>query len=52
MPKKNAVIGGWTLDVIRSTKCWSDQIKKDEMDGACGTYGGEKKCLLGFVGET
>jgi len=28
------------------------QVKKNEMGGACNTYGGEQKCLQGFGGET
>jgi hypothetical protein len=27
-------------------------IKKNEMGGACGTYGGQEKCIQGFGGET
>ena len=30
----------------------SDPIKKNEMGGACGTYGGEERCVQGFGGET
>ena len=29
-----------------------DQIKKNELDRACSTYGGEKRCIHGFGGET
>jgi hypothetical protein len=29
-----------------------DQIKKNEMGGACSTYGGDEKCILGFDVET
>jgi hypothetical protein len=29
-----------------------DQIKKIEMGGACGTYGGQERCRQGFGGET
>jgi len=29
-----------------------DQIKTNEMGGACGTYGGEGKCTQGFGGDT
>jgi len=29
-----------------------DQIRKNEMEGACGTYWGEKSCIKGFGGET
>ena len=27
-----------------------DQIKKNEADGACGTYGGEERCIQDFGG--
>jgi hypothetical protein len=29
-----------------------DQINKNEMGGACDTYGGQERCILGFGGET
>jgi hypothetical protein len=29
-----------------------DQIKDVEMNGACGTYGGEEKCIVFCDGET
>ena len=29
-----------------------DKIKKNEMGGACGMYGGEERCIQGFSGET
>ena len=29
-----------------------DQIEKNEMGGACNTYGGEERCIEGFGGET
>ena len=29
-----------------------DKIKKNEMGGACGTYGGRERCAEGFGGET
>jgi hypothetical protein len=33
------------------TKYYSDdQIKKKEMGGPCGTYGGQKRCIQGFGG--
>jgi hypothetical protein len=33
--------------------CYTDdQIKEDEMGGACGTHGGEEKCLKEFGGES
>ena len=30
----------------------SDQIEKNDMGGACSTYGGEERCIQGFGGET
>jgi hypothetical protein len=29
-----------------------DQVKKNEMDGSCGMYGGEKRCIQGFGWKT
>jgi hypothetical protein len=29
----------------------SDQIEKNEMGGACSTYGAEKRCIQGLVGK-
>jgi hypothetical protein len=29
-----------------------DQIKKNEVGGACSTYGGEESCIQDFGGET
>jgi hypothetical protein len=29
-----------------------DKIKKNEMDGACGAYGGGERRVQGFGGET
>jgi hypothetical protein len=29
-----------------------DQIEKNEMGGACSKYGGEKRCIQAFGGET
>ena len=28
------------------------KIEKNEMGGACGTYGGRERCAQGFGGET
>jgi len=30
----------------------NDKIKKNEMGGACGAYGGGERCVQGFGGET
>ena len=32
--------------------CAVDKIEKNEMGGACGTYGGRERCAQGFGGET
>jgi hypothetical protein len=29
-----------------------DEIDKNEMGGACNTYGRQKRCIQGFGGET
>jgi hypothetical protein len=29
-----------------------DQIKKNEVGGACSTYGGEARCIQDFGGDT
>ena len=28
-----------------------DQIRKNEMGGACGTHGGQEKCIQGYCGK-
>jgi hypothetical protein len=32
--------------------CWGDLLKGNEMDGVCGTCGGEGKCIRGIGGKT
>jgi len=32
--------------------CTGGKIEKNEMGGACGTYGGGKRCAQGSGGET
>jgi len=29
---------------------WGHQIKKNEVGGACGMYGGEERCIMGLGG--
>ena len=36
---------------LRDGHCSGDKIKKNEMSGACSTYGGEERCIQGFDGE-
>jgi hypothetical protein len=35
---------------VLPTEYSGDHIKKNEMGGACATYGGQKRCILGFGG--
>jgi hypothetical protein len=30
---------------------WGHQIKKNEVGGACGMYGGEERCIMGLGGN-
>ena len=36
-----------SLFVLLDQYCSGDQIEKNEMGGACGTYGGEQRCIKG-----
>jgi len=38
--------------ILDMFKYWVDQIKRNEMGGACGTYGGDVSCIEGFGRET
>jgi len=46
------------LDTVKDSNCnhyricSGDQIEKNEMGGACGTYAGEERRIQGFGGET
>jgi len=58
-PKRDEVTGKWRrlgkeeLNEINSSADYSgDRIKKNEMGGACNTYGGEQRCIQSFDGET
>jgi hypothetical protein len=31
---------------------FGDKIEKNEMGGACSVFGGEERCIQGFVEET
>jgi hypothetical protein len=60
-PKKDEVAGDWRklhnkklYDLYSSPNVLGDgdQIKKNEMGCACGTYGGEERCLGSYGRET
>jgi hypothetical protein len=40
------------LMAVLITKYSSNQIEKNEMDGACSTYGGKERCIQGLGGDT
>ena len=55
-PKRVEVTGRWRKlhneelnDVYSAPNIWL--IKKNEMGRACGTCGGQEKCIHGFSGE-
>ena len=39
-------------DLYSSPNIGGDKIEKNEMGGACCTYGGRERCAQGFGGET
>ena len=41
-----------TRSVLLTQYCTGDKIEKNEMGGACGTYGGGERCAQVFGGET
>ena len=59
-PKRDEVPGKWRkLHIEELNDLYSSpnivrviKIEKNEMGGACGTYGGEERRILGFGGET
>jgi hypothetical protein len=45
--------GAVVISVVLNTKYYSgNQIEKNEMGGACSTYGGKERCIQDFGGET
>jgi hypothetical protein len=56
-PKRDEVTGEWRklhneeLNGLYSY-CAGDKIEKNEMGGACSTYGGRERCVQGLGGET
>jgi hypothetical protein len=58
-PKTDEVTGEWRrlhnkeLYALYSSQYHSgDKVKNTEMGRACGTYGGEERCIQVFSGET
>jgi len=58
-PKRDEVTGGGEngimsiLIICNPNQTFSgDQIEKNDMRGACSTFGGKEKCIQGFGGET
>jgi hypothetical protein len=41
----------WALYYKHSPILWGEKIGRNEKDGAFSTYGGEERCIQGFVGE-
>jgi hypothetical protein len=58
-PKRDEVRGEWIKlhnqelndPVFLTQYCSGDEIEKNKMGGACGTYGGEERRIQGFGGE-
>ena len=57
--KRDEVTGEWENYITRSfmictahPKLLGEQIRKDEIGRACGTYGGQDMCILDFGGQT
>jgi hypothetical protein len=57
-PKRDEVTGGWRKlhneelsDVLLTQYCVGGKIEKNEMDGACGAYGGGVRCTQSSGGE-
>jgi hypothetical protein len=58
-PRRDEVRREWKKLTLRSLLiyifaqyCSGDKIEKNEMGGACSTYGGEERLIQGFGGET
>jgi len=41
-----------SLMICTTQYCSGDEIEKNEMDGACSTYGGEERRMQGFGWES
>jgi len=44
-------VSGGNYTVRNLKTCASHEIKKNEMDGGCGAYGGGERRVQGFGGE-
>jgi hypothetical protein len=42
----------WSFMICNPQQNLSDQVKKNEMVGVCGTYGGEETCIEDLVGKS
>ena len=51
-PKRDEVTGEWRKLDEEELYHSDDQNKKNDICGACSTYGGHKKCVQGFGEET
>jgi hypothetical protein len=57
-PRRDEVTGEWRrlhhekLYDLPSKYYSGHPIGKNKMGGACGTYGGQQRCIQGFGGET
>jgi hypothetical protein len=59
-PTRDEVTGEWRRlhneelngSVLIAKYYSGDQIKKNEVGGACSTYGGGERCIQDFGGET
>ena len=59
-PKRDEVTGEWRKlhneelkgSLLLTQYCAGGKIEKNEMGGACGTYGGGERCSQGSSGET
>ena len=57
-PKRDEVMGNGEDYITRILMTCAhqilsgDQVKKSEIGGACGTHGGQERCVQGFCWET
>jgi hypothetical protein len=58
-PETDDVTGVWIrllneeVNDMHCSPCYlNDEVKKNEMDGACSVHEGEERCIQGFGGDT